>query len=49
MFDQGEPGRTNDPAFVTGDGFAIELDGGPYTLYTRAAYIEGGNIQVDNT
>ena len=49
MFDQGEPGRTNDPAFVTGDGFAIELAGGPYTLYTRAGYIEGGNIQVDNT
>jgi hypothetical protein len=48
-FDQGEPGRTNDPAFVTGDGFAIELEGGPYTLYTRAGYIEGGNIQVDNT
>ena len=49
VFDQGEPGRTNDPAFVTGDGFAIELVGGPYTLYTRAGYIEGGNIQVDNT
>ena len=49
VFDQGEPGRTNDPAFVTGDGFSIELAGGPYTLYTRAGYIEGGNIQVDNT
>jgi hypothetical protein len=49
VFDQSEPGRTNDPAFVTGDGFAIELTGGPYTLYTRAGYIEGGNIQVDNT
>src|SRR5215217_4040566 len=36
VFDQGEPGRTNDPAFVTGDGFSIELTGGPYTLYTRA-------------
>ncbi len=47
VFDQGEPGRTNDPAFVTGDGFSIELAGGPYTLYTRAGYIEGGNIQVD--
>ena len=34
---------------MTGDGFAIELVGGPYTLYTRAGYIEGGNIQVDNT
>ena len=49
VFDQGEPGRSNDPAFVTGDGFSIELTGGPYTLYTRAGYIEGGNIQVDNT
>ena len=49
VFDQGEPGRTKDPAFVTGDGFAIDLTGGPYTLYTRAGYIEGGNIQVDNT
>jgi hypothetical protein len=49
VFDQGEPGRTKDPAFVTGDGFSIELTGGPYTLYTRAGYIEGGNIQVDNT
>jgi hypothetical protein len=49
VFDQGEPGRTNDPAFVTGDGFAIDLKGGPYTLYTRAGYIEGGNIQVDST
>jgi hypothetical protein len=49
VFDQGEPGRTKDPAFVTGDGFAIELTGGPYTTYTRAGYIEGGNIQVDNT
>jgi hypothetical protein len=48
-FDQGEPGRTKDPVFVTGDGFSIDLKGGPYTLYTRAGYIEGGNIQVDNT
>jgi hypothetical protein len=48
-FDQGEPGRTNDPAFVTGDGFAIELFGGPYAFYTRTGYIEGGNIQVDST
>jgi hypothetical protein len=47
VFDQGEPGVSHDPAFVTGDGFAIELAGGPYTLYTRAGYIEGGNIQVD--
>ena len=48
-FDQGEPGRTNDPAFVTGDGFGIELFGGPYAFYTRTGYIEGGNIQVDDT
>jgi hypothetical protein len=48
-FDQGEPGRTNDPAFVTGDGFSIELFGGPYDFYTRSGYIEGGNIQVDDT
>jgi hypothetical protein len=46
VFDQGEPGRSKDPAFVTGDGFSIDLCGGPYTLYTRAGYIEGGNIQV---
>ncbi|HYI57967.1 MAG TPA: hypothetical protein VEX66_07355 [Microlunatus sp.] len=49
VFDQGEPGVSRDPLFVTGDGFAIELVGGPYALYTRAGYIEGGNIQVDNT
>ena len=57
VFDQGEPGRTKD-AFETGDGFAIELtaendeligDDPPYLGYTRAGYIEGGNIQVDNT
>ena len=46
VFDQGEPGRTKDPAFVTGDGFAIELVGGAYGAYTRGGYIEGGNIQV---
>ena len=49
VFDQGEPGRTKDPAFVTGDGFSIDLTGGPYTMYTRAGYIKSGNIQVDNT
>ena len=27
VFDQGEPGRTKDPAFVTGDGFSIDLTG----------------------
>jgi len=49
VFDQGEPGRTKEPLFVTGDGFAIDLKTGPYVSYTRAGYIEGGNIQVDNT
>ena len=49
LFDQGEPGRTKDPVLAPGDGFAIELDMGPYAFYTRAGYIEGGNIQVDNT
>ena len=34
---------------LTGDGFSIDLKGGPYPLYTRAGYIESGNIQVDNT
>ena len=48
-FDQNEPGVSRDPAFVTGDGFAIDLKSGPYVSYTRAGYIEGGNIQVDNT
>jgi hypothetical protein len=46
VFDQGEPG-VGDPV-ITGDGFSIELAGGPYLAYTRAGYIEGGNIQVDN-
>jgi hypothetical protein len=49
VFDQAEPGVSRDPAFVTGDGFAIDLKTGPYVSYTRAGYIEGGNIQVDNT
>lgn len=46
VFDEGEPGRTEEGGF-TGDGFSIELTGGAYPLYTRAGYIEGGNIQVD--
>ena len=46
VFDQGEPGGTKDPQ-ITGDGFSIDLKGGPYPLYTRAGYIENGNIQVD--
>ena len=32
---------------VTGDSFSIELIGGAYALYTRAGYIEGGNVQVE--
>ena len=49
VFDQGEPGATDqeDPT-ITGDGFSINLELGPYNGYTRAGYIEGGNIQVDN-
>ena len=49
VFDQGEPGRTDAGRLRTGDGFSIELVGGPYAGYTRAGYIEGGNIQVDDT
>ena len=45
--DQGEPGRQRGD--FTGDRFSIELIGGPYAVYTRGGYIEGGNIQVDNT
>ena len=33
---------------ITGDFFSIDLKGGPYPLYTRAGYIQGGNIQVNN-
>lgn len=45
VFDQGEPGRSKGE--ITGDGFSIELTGGRYSGYTRAGYIEGGNIQVE--
>ena len=45
VFDQGKPSRS--VGAVTGDGFAIELFGGRYPGYTRAGYIEGGNVQVD--
>jgi len=48
VLDQGEPGHTKDAPVITGDGFSIELFGGPYTGYTRAGYIEAGNIQVNN-
>ena len=44
VFDQGEPGQSM--AEITGDAFAIQLIGGRYHGYTRAGYIEDGNIQV---
>jgi hypothetical protein len=45
VFDQGNPSL---PAGeFTGDGFSIELSGGPYNLYTRAGYIERGNIYAN--
>jgi len=44
--DQGEPARPGGE--FTGDLFSIDLFGGPYGLYTRGGYIEGGNIQVQN-
>ena len=47
VFDQDEPGRSMEEG-ITGDGFSIALKGGPYPLYTRAGYIQGGNIQVNN-
>lgn len=46
VFDQGEPSRPG--GGFDGDGFSIQLEGGPYSGYTRAGNIEGGNIQVDN-
>ncbi|MGC5173262.1 hypothetical protein ACPW96_22380 [Micromonospora sp. DT81.3] len=45
VFDQGETGRS--VGEITGDGFAIALTGGAYGGYTRAGYLEGGNIQVE--
>ena len=47
VFDQGEPGRTR-WTDVTGDEFSIDLIGGAYGAYSRAGYIEGGNVQVEN-
>ena len=47
VFDQREPGRSLADGDINGDGFAIQLDGGPYMGYTRGGYIEGGNIQAD--
>ena len=48
VFDQGEPG-VGDPASSPGTGSPSSSPVfGPYAVYTRAGYIEGGNIQVDN-
>jgi hypothetical protein len=45
VFDQG---NTSLPAGdFNGDGFSIELSGRPYPAYTRAGYIEGGNIYAN--
>lgn len=45
VLDQGNPSL---PAGeFTGDGFSIELFGGPYNLYTRAGYIERGDIYAN--
>ncbi len=46
VFDQGEPGTSQ--AEITGDSFSIQLIGGAYNGYTRAGYIEGGNVQVES-
>ena len=46
VFDQGEPGTSQGE--ITGDSFSIQLIGGAYTGYTRAGYIEGGNVQVES-
>jgi hypothetical protein len=45
VFDQGVPSRPNE--LITGDGFAIQLELGPYNGYTRGGYIEGGNIKAE--
>jgi hypothetical protein len=46
VFDQGEPGTSQGE--ITGDSFSIQLIGGAYNGYTRAGYIEGGNVQVES-
>jgi hypothetical protein len=46
VFDQGEPGSSQGE--ITGDSFSIELIGGAYNGYTRAGYIEAGNVQVES-
>ena len=45
VFDQGEPGRRG--GSIDGDDSPSSLPGAPTAVYTRAGYIEGGNIQVD--
>lgn len=45
VFDQGSPSAPIGE--FTGDGFSIELFGGPYPLYTRAGYIESGDIYAN--
>ena len=47
VFDQGEPGAPRDPDSSPGTGSPSSSPVGPYTAYTRAGYIEGGNIQVE--
>jgi hypothetical protein len=46
VFDQGEPGSSQGE--ITGDSFSIQLIGGAYNGYTRAGYIEAGNVQVES-
>jgi len=45
VYDQGNPSLPEGE--FTGDGFSIELFGGPYTGYTRAGYIEKGDIYAN--
>ena len=42
--DMGEP-----PPSIEGDSFDILLTGGYYAGYNRAGFVEGGNIQVEDT
>lgn len=44
VFDQG--GTSSSFLDLTGDAFSLELIGGPYSGYTRAGYIERGDIKV---
>lgn len=47
VFDQNNPDLPAPDTEFTGDGFSIELFGGPYNLYTRAGYIEKGEIYAE--